>query len=978
MPNNSDNQGGDGGINEPTLNFSLDDFDLNLDTSDVDPDSDLEEKIETTFQESTIVVDQGILESLGKELKEEDEEGSSISPDQEEYRLYIESIDNDLKLDKKFIALPNNKKIKVGREEGDFLVPHRSISNLHATFFNNNEVISVTDNKSTNGVFINGERIPSRRMVFIEENDVIGIGQVQFRLKFPGEPLIIEDIESKETHNSSHGGFDLDLGDIATPEIPAINENSAAQVETDDLGDDDATKILSHSNLMEELPSEVNNSEEGPSSLDFSNPLKTEIDLEPPPLEIDSEVESGGHDEDATVVLESPLSLDNETSQEEHHGLFEEEDRIAAPVDLPIELTEVAEVPTLEEEVGPTELSEEVEMVEEDFSTDLTMETSEISIGKREPEIKDEDETKEFRVEEKLKGFTENELVDEASEKRKELVKNSRLASKNSKNQKPKIQMKKIPADFLSRFIAFIGEMGLAILFYSFVSNNQVFQLIETDILELVSPIISLSPISIPGDFFVFYFLFVVLRILSSVIFGQSIFQTLMGMKVQGSFLSIRLKGILREVLGLFLGPLLVFDLPLLMGKKSIKELASGTVIEVGPIAQRILVSLFIVPSIMVPVLFMDFIKDWENRDGLIVNEVKFRESKNETGTLGISSFSSEHFKFKGFPIISESQVGVVGYDIVAIGKKSLLIPHYSYYDMKYKNHLKLKIKKASFLKEILRIANKKESQVSRDYPLINQYLSDNKSENINLLLQDEISLFIKKSLSFNLESLVSGLQEFKYDIAAYIEARKFILDSLGLDSSAEFEILEYRKQKFLRIKSNSNKKSFDQSVIREYLLSLGELNTPIYEVEYFKMAKDKVFMIQFLKRNFMKANFKNVTREDEIDDSEYALNLSTVIDYLHKNSFNNQKLESLISWYEDYLRNIIIDFIKKRRKNEGLHKFLTSELKSINQMIKIMSKKGNQESRLLFESSNLGLFYENFKSKNYSFFMIEESSIDG
>jgi EAL domain-containing protein (putative c-di-GMP-specific phosphodiesterase class I) len=75
---------------------------------------------------------------------------------------------------------------QIGRRQGlSLTIPSRTISNLHAEFFELNEGMAVRDLGSTNGTFVNGERLVTEKCV--KEGDLIQFSNMVFRLKLARE-----------------------------------------------------------------------------------------------------------------------------------------------------------------------------------------------------------------------------------------------------------------------------------------------------------------------------------------------------------------------------------------------------------------------------------------------------------------------------------------------------------------------------------------------------------------------------------------------------------------------------------------------------------------------------------------------------------------------------------------------------------------------------------------------------------------------
>jgi MoxR-like ATPase len=93
-------------------------------------------------------------------------------------------LDGDL-LGRNFI-IPQGRIITVGRDDvADVVIPHPSISKIHASFELRGDQLVVSDRESTNGIRLNGERI---RQAALNDQSIFAIGDIQLRFE-SGEEL---------------------------------------------------------------------------------------------------------------------------------------------------------------------------------------------------------------------------------------------------------------------------------------------------------------------------------------------------------------------------------------------------------------------------------------------------------------------------------------------------------------------------------------------------------------------------------------------------------------------------------------------------------------------------------------------------------------------------------------------------------------------------------------------------------------------
>ncbi len=102
--------------------------------------------------------------------------------------------------DKTLQEVELTKTITVGREVGDILIKNPSVSARHLKIEKNGSIYTLSDLNSTNGTFINDERVTSREL---KSGDLIAVGRHVLRFENP------EESKKEETFDL---GFDQDVG----------------------------------------------------------------------------------------------------------------------------------------------------------------------------------------------------------------------------------------------------------------------------------------------------------------------------------------------------------------------------------------------------------------------------------------------------------------------------------------------------------------------------------------------------------------------------------------------------------------------------------------------------------------------------------------------------------------------------------------------------------------------------------------------
>lgn len=122
----------------------------------------------------------------------------------------------------------NNAETLVGRNNKcDIVLNDTEISSQHAKFILKNNILSIEDLKSVNGVVVNGERVNSQKLV---EGDVVVICSVSFLVKINSEFINAEKniLMPVDTLEDSDKTQEFSLGDMAQDDIGREQTTSAA------------------------------------------------------------------------------------------------------------------------------------------------------------------------------------------------------------------------------------------------------------------------------------------------------------------------------------------------------------------------------------------------------------------------------------------------------------------------------------------------------------------------------------------------------------------------------------------------------------------------------------------------------------------------------------------------------------------------------------------------------------------------------
>lgn len=295
------------------------------------------------------------------------------------------------------------------------------------------------------------------------------------------------------------------------------------------------------------------------------------------------------------------------------------------------------------EKVAPEDIQDE-----EDEENDLNLESPVDDQAQEDEEFEEEEESSPSLVQKLLSRFkkktdtddedfleeeAEEEIEEEVQEEdggdKTDEIKNSIYIPKSKineeaapapanhsvkKQRKTYINREHLPA-FFSRFYAFIFEV---IVSFGFIANIvPIFELEQTidqiylDIFPLIEPIKNLLPTYLgehavlldpifSAPIITVVFTWFTFNLLSNLALGANLGLALMGVSTEGSFVIARAKGVIRFLIGIVTLPLLLPDLPILIKKRSLKEVLTGSELRHGHFLIRTFGIFVVIPAITI------------------------------------------------------------------------------------------------------------------------------------------------------------------------------------------------------------------------------------------------------------------------------------------------------------------------------------------------------------------------------------------
>ncbi len=403
------------------------------------------------------------------------------------------------------------------------------------------------------------------------------------------------------------------------------------------------------------------------------------------------------------------------------------------------------------------------------------------------------------------------------------------------------------------------------------------------------------------------------LRIIGSLIFGVSLGQMLLGMSSDGNLLAKRIKSPLREIIGIFTGPFLIFDLPSLIGKRTLKEvLTSSKVVSSGFIKTFIL---FLCSFILVFVLWITIpiLNSPVALKTISVSEAILNPPKKVT----VDYFKRSDF----FNVSIDSKQEILPFFYYKrVGKSIIGQPELQFYDNKQRSSIKF-IKKVD-LRQILKKVKENNLNIKNFYPELSMILFDKKIQSLNRPSIKEIMSVTNDSFNLTLDSLVDHVLTRGPFIRPYLNFRLAIesaissnFTSIHYENIANHPYMVFNKTKNSKrvlglslfeaniFDIDSKNKKFNKSLLPQKIVgikedSLLDIIDILYQKQFSNLKLSKAFEISF---EFLNAS---LNQEIQISKDKIIASFESQLNYLNLIK-KTIKIENTKIFIDKYVQNL-------------------------------------------------------------------------
>ncbi|WP_127717382.1 FHA domain-containing protein [Halobacteriovorax sp. HLS] len=511
------------------------------------------------------------------------------------------------------------------------------------------------------------------------------------------------------------------------------------------------------------------------------------------------------------------------------------------------------------------------------------------------------------------------------------------------------------PGPFLRLFALVINASITYTLVFEFLKDSSVATHFSAAYNKLL-PLIKEVPYShhITESLFSIILTFIALDLISSLIFGVNIGQLLVGIKSSRGVLISRIQAILRSLISVVTTPLLIFDAPCVIGKRTLKEFITGSALTSRSKIFSIISFILILPIFILLPFVSPVILNLSEFDNYTVNESlnvkvpkEFRATKVwplKPMKLKFSGKWNENFRVIPSPSVKENQSSL---EIISLNEKLV--------------STSIKLQQTQSLSKIFPKLATINPVFKYQYQHLYKTLTSKKDLNLSKESIADIQSLVLNSLSMNLEKAPALLIEHGPFVKDLIFVNSFLKDKVSLTSKSSIEFYTSDK-KFLLFVTNSTRK---KQVINILMVNqLGEMNV-------YKSISNKVHASDHL--SVTKLLFQNalIVKDSDTASSWDSAKMLELYSDLHSSKRDLKDIE-IASSYEYYfeLARKLVQLSTKSDSYAAHIDFLTKQIQSTNifleELIEFKQLRGVEELHSSLKKLSFAL-----NEKNLSFFSL-------
>ncbi len=353
--------------------------------------------------------------------------------------------------------------------------------------------------------------------------------------------------------------------------------------------------------------------------------------------------------------------------------------------------------------------------------------------------------------------------------------------------------------------------------------------------------------------------LYMVVRVLGSLVFAVSPGEYLMGMRSFVPFILGRLISIPRNVLGFLLAPFILFDLPCLFHQRTFKEVLTFSIIEIKSKTLVTLGIIFFFPFVLILSFASPLFQGFEAREKVAVT--KFEAPENKAKEALSQKSRTQFYEFD--VVFDESLYVYPYYELVQIKKKKRITPFINLYDREHESKATFSLYKKFSFRKLLIMATEMDPLFKFHFPVIHSFIHDISSVSKNFRnkrwsdatkqrLKDEIKKLTKQTFSLESKSVIDYMKMRGPFIKGAIEYRDAFYYMLQTEKINDIQFLNLGDFECMRLIVDDSSQT-----LKHYIIPLNPNGGRIFKIE---------FETRNYVNNFYEKYFYNLTWDIEKD----------------------------------------------------------------------------------------------------------------
>ena len=507
------------------------------------------------------------------------------------------------------------------------------------------------------------------------------------------------------------------------------------------------------------------------------------------------------------------------------------------------------------------------------------------------------------------------------------------------------------------RFWALAGDFlfndFIVALLFHFQFSLDIIEGLKKDWLQEINVTLGeLLKMNNPVDLLVIPLLiFGLFRLLCIVLFGVSLAQGLMGFRGMYGFIWNRLGGVIRAFWELLLGGFLIFDIPLLWKKRSVKELLSRTAIINGPRILRLFSSVTLIPLMMALPLASDFILQWDYHKGFVVTpynvpSLPSKEKKAEENLF--FDFTSRSFRVSSSPIVDKDRfLFLTGYNITSKNKSKRFRRRIALFDRKLNRPAYLTVYSRNKLEKAFSRAFSNDLALETQYSKAFALFPGLKISDVLLMtgprkmipIGNKVEELLKMSFALNTSSVIGHIISGNFSINKMARLRQFFIEEFQLTPQSQIQTVKLNQHRFLKINPEPLNTATER-LTQVYFIPIDTFRGPIYELTYFNRDGGELVGLKLLQYLFTGGRFYfdrpllpfSPPSEEDLS----KVTFGQCIDYLFPSKIDDLKKAIVYKRYLNYLDEVLLFHAHRevpKSQKEAERTFLLEELSSLIEM---------------------------------------------